>query len=132
MHLNQDVTEDTLRVWRTISTTLNVRSYSDPTRGVTEIKPIFFLINQYYNYSDIYVYHRYIVYKVRIIFPQSLLHYQHTFSAFARASLCVGLVKLFAEASEIFRHAVFQLVFRKTALSESNLQGPKKMEVGGC
>jgi hypothetical protein len=44
-----------------------------------------------------------------------------------------GRVKLFAEASELFTHAVFQfVVIRKTASSECILQGAKKMEVGGC
>jgi hypothetical protein len=42
-------------------------------------------------------------------------------------------VKLFAEASLLFTHAVFQLVVvRKTASSVCILQGAKKMEVGGC
>ena len=41
-------------------------------------------------------------------------------------------VKLFAEASELFTNAEFQLVpFRKTESSECKLQGAKKTEVGG-
>jgi hypothetical protein len=50
-----------------------------------------------------------------------------------REMLNAGRVKLFAEASELFTHAVFQLVVvRKTASSECILQGAKKMDVGGC
>ena len=50
-----------------------------------------------------------------------------------RETLYTGRVKLFAEASNLFTHAVFQLVVvRKTASSECILQGSKKMEVGGC
>jgi hypothetical protein len=42
-------------------------------------------------------------------------------------------IKLFAEVSELFMHAVFQLiVIRKTAYLEGILQEVKKMEVGGC
>jgi hypothetical protein len=42
-------------------------------------------------------------------------------------TLYAGRVKLFAEASELFTPAVFQLVVvRKTASSESILQGAKK------
>jgi hypothetical protein len=45
-------------------------------------------------------------------------------------------VKLFAEASELFTQAVFQLVVvvvvRKTASSEFIFRDAKKMEVGGC
>jgi hypothetical protein len=48
-----------------------------------------------------------------------------------RRTLYVGRVKLFTEASELFMNEVFQLVLRKTASSERNLQGVKKMEVRG-
>jgi hypothetical protein len=42
-------------------------------------------------------------------------------------------VKLYAETSEIFTHAVFQLVIaHKTASSECVFQGAKEMEGGGC
>jgi hypothetical protein len=43
-------------------------------------------------------------------------------------------VKSFADTSEIFTHAVFQLVVvvGKTASSECILQGATKTEVGGC
>jgi len=44
--------------------------------------------------------------------------------------LYAGRLELFAEASEIFTHAVFQhVVDRQTASSECMLQGAKKMEV---
>jgi hypothetical protein len=45
-----------------------------------------------------------------------------------REALYVGRVKLFAEASELFAHAlVLLLVVRKTAFSECILQGAKKL-----
>jgi hypothetical protein len=45
-------------------------------------------------------------------------------------TLYAGRVKLFAEASELFTHAVFQfVVVRKTASLECILEGTKKMEV---
>jgi hypothetical protein len=40
-------------------------------------------------------------------------------------TLYAGRVKLFAEASELFKHAVFELVVCKTASSECVLRGPK-------
>jgi hypothetical protein len=44
-----------------------------------------------------------------------------------------GNIKLFAEASEIFTHAVLQLVIiHKTTSSERIFEGAKKVEVGGC
>jgi len=50
-----------------------------------------------------------------------------------RETLYAGRVQPHAEASELFMHAVFQLVvFRKTASSECILQGSKKVAVGGC
>ena len=50
-----------------------------------------------------------------------------------RETLCVGRVKLFAEGSQLFTHAVFQLVFvRKTASSEFILHGAIKIDVRGC
>jgi hypothetical protein len=49
-----------------------------------------------------------------------------------RQTLYAGRVKLFAEASVLVTHAVFQLiVVRKTASSERILQGAQYMEVGG-
>jgi len=50
--------------------------------------PIFFLNNYYYNYNNIYSYHGYIFYKVHTVFPQSFLHYEHTFCAIARDAVC--------------------------------------------
>jgi hypothetical protein len=50
-----------------------------------------------------------------------------------RETLYASRVKLIAEASELFTHAVFQFVVdRKTASSDCILEGAKKMEVGGC
>jgi hypothetical protein len=44
---------------------------------------LFFLRNCYYNYNEIYLYQGYILYKVEIIFTQSLFHFKHTFSTCA-------------------------------------------------
>jgi hypothetical protein len=47
--------------------------------------------------------------------------------------LYAGSVKLFAEASELFTHAVFLfVVVLKTGSSEFVLHEAKKLEVGGC
>jgi len=43
-----------------------------------------------------------------------------------------GLVKLFAEASELFLHYVFQLVVCKTSFSKCIFQETKKMELAVC
>jgi hypothetical protein len=47
--------------------------------------------------------------------------------------LCAGRLKRFAELSELFTQAAFQLViFRKSACLECVLQVAKNVEVGGC
>jgi len=56
----------------------------------------------------------------------------NTISPLVHGTLYAGRVKLSAEASELLTNAVFQLaLFRKTESSKCNLQGAKKMEVGG-
>ena len=56
----------------------------------------------------------------------------NTIYPLVHGTLYVGRVKLSVEASELITNAVFQLVlFRKTESSECNLQGAKKIEVGG-
>ena len=45
--------------------------------------PILFLANSNYNYIDMDVPKSHNVYKVEIIFPPSLLHYEQTLSTFA-------------------------------------------------
>ena len=59
-------------------------------RGGTKVKPpIFFLLrNNNYSYNEIYTCHGYILHNDEIILPPSLLHYQHTFSAFASDAVC--------------------------------------------
>jgi hypothetical protein len=71
----------------------------------TIILPPLLLRNYNYNYNAIYTYRVYILYEVAIIFPQSLLHYKHSFSPL-RKTLYAGRVKLFVEVSELFTHAV--------------------------
>ena len=81
--------------------------------------------NYYYNYNEIYLYHGYIIYKIEIIFPHSLLHINTLFPPL-RETLYAGRVKFFAEESKLYKHAVFQLVVRNTASSECILQTAKK------
>jgi hypothetical protein len=64
----------------------------------------FLLGNYNYSYTDIYMHRAYVLYKVEIIFPHSLLHYRHTFSSL-HESLYAGRAKFFAEASERFTRA---------------------------
>ena len=73
-----------------------------------------------------------IVYKVGIIFSQILLHYEHNFSTFAE-TLYACRVKIYAAASELYTHVVFQVVvFRKTAYSGCIFQGSKIKESEGA
>jgi len=53
--------------------------------GGTNLMPpsFFFLANYNYIYIDMNLSQSHIFYKVEIIFPQSLLHYEHNFSTFA-------------------------------------------------
>jgi hypothetical protein len=54
------------------------------------LPPIFFLRKCNYSYNEIYIYRGYILHKVEIIFPQSLLHYEHSL----HDTLYAGGVKL--------------------------------------
>jgi hypothetical protein len=74
------------------------------------------------------------LYKVEIIFPRSLLRCQHNCFSPWLQKLYAGRLNLFAEASEIFTHAVFQLVVvRKTTSSECIFEDAKKRVLnGGC
>ena len=57
------------------------------TRGSTNVTPpVFLLANYNYNYTEIYIYRGYVLYKVQIIFPQSAALSTH-FSTFAWATL---------------------------------------------
>jgi hypothetical protein len=51
------------------------------------MKPVFFRTSNY-TYNELYIYLKYILYKVEITFPQSLLHYQHIFFTSAWDALC--------------------------------------------
>ena len=46
--------------------------------------------------------------------------------------LYASCMKRFAEVSELFMHAVLELVIHKMASSQRILQGAKKMAVGVC
>jgi hypothetical protein len=71
--------------------------------------------------------------KLRLIFPQSLLHYEHTFFHLCVRHCMLVLFTISAEVSKLFTHTVFQLnVVCKTESLECILQGAKKMEVEGC
>ena len=67
------------------------------------------------------------------LFFHKVFFTMNTLFAPLRETLCAGFVNFFVEALPLFTHVVFQLVVvRQTAFSESNLQGPKKTEDGGC
>jgi len=68
-----------------------------------------------------------------IIFPQILLHYQHTFPPLSE-TLYAGRITLLAEALEISMHVEFQfvVVVRKTTSSDCVLQGAKRWESEGA
>lgn len=88
------------------------------------------------NCNEICIYHGYILYKVKIFFFHKISFLINKLFPHLRETLYTGRVKLFAEASELFTQAVFQLVVvvvvRKTASSEFIFRDAKKMEVGGC
>jgi hypothetical protein len=52
--------------------------------------PIFFLGNYNFNYNEMYIYYGNILHEVEIIFPQSLLHYEHTFHLCVRRCMPVA------------------------------------------
>jgi hypothetical protein len=66
--------------------------------------------------------------KFRLFFSQNLLHCQHTYSILLE-TLYAGRVKLFAEASEFFSCALFQLVVLRKSSSEFILQGMRKNKI---
>jgi hypothetical protein len=67
-----------------------------------------------------------------IIFPQILVHYQHT-SPPLRVTLYAGRITLLAEALKISMHVAFQfVVFRKTTSSDCVLQGAKRRQSEGA
>ena len=82
--VNSDVTID---VTRDISLFIHRENFKACTlncEGRHESNASFFFVTDYnFNYNSIYIYHGYFLYKVEIIFSQSLLHYQHTFPTFA-------------------------------------------------
>ena len=73
----------------------------------------------------------YILYKVEIIFPQSLLYYQHTFPPLYEMQYA-SLVKLSPEVLELLTCAVFQLVIiHRWRPWSASLRGLKNTEVRG-
>jgi len=85
-----------------------------------------------YNYNEICLYHGHFPYKIEINFYKITFYCQHNFPPL-HETLCADRVELFAEESELFTHAVFQLVFvRKTASSERILQGSKRWKSEGA
>lgn len=91
-----------------------------------------FLNNYSYSCKKIYIYHEYMCFtELTLHFPKSSSLPPHFFPLLL-AIVYASHVKLFAEASELFTHAVFQLVIVcKMASLECILQGAKKMVVGG-
>jgi hypothetical protein len=95
--------------------------------GMKVASSILFLTNCNYSYLETYIYHKYILYKIDIIFPQSLLRFQHTFSSGAWDDVCWS-----NEASEILTHAVSAGRHPKNGVFGVHTSGSKKMEVEGC
>jgi hypothetical protein len=60
----------------------NAMRFNTNTRGGTKGRFLIFPM-KVYNYNEIYTYHGLILYKLEVVFPQSLLPYQHTFCTFA-------------------------------------------------
>jgi len=91
------------------------------------IRPLFFFFRNYdHNYNKIYIHHRYINSKVENIFPYISLII-NTLLPPLHETLYAGHTKFFAEISELFQHAVFQLnVVCKRACLESILQVTKQ------
>jgi len=83
-------------------------------------------------YYEIYIDLRTAFTKLRLFFFHKVFLIINTYPPLCK-KLFAGCVKAFAEASEHFTHAVFQLVIvDKTATSGRILQGAKKVQVGGC
>ena len=67
------------------------------------------------------------------LFSHKVSFVNKTLFPLVRETLYAGRIKLYAEASELWTHTVFQLVvFGKNASSECILQVSKKLAVGGC
>ena len=94
------------------------------------MSPIF-LIKSNYNYSYIYI-HRVFTSVTKLkLFLHEVSFVNSTHISPLRDTLYVCRVKLFAETSELFARALFQLVY-KTTSTEFILQGTENMEAGGC
>ena len=61
-------------------------------KASTEVMPPIFFSETVVTVTMKFTYNGYILYKVKIIFPQNLLHYQHTFPPFYEMPYA-GLVK---------------------------------------
>ena len=95
-------------------------------RGGKKVTPSIFFSESINNYKKCTQCNGCILHKVQIIFSQRLPYYQHTFSNFACTYTC-RLRKVYAETSEIFTHAVFQLfVARKRCPRSASFRGPKR------
>ena len=97
---------------------------------LTAVRKHFFLRNYDDSYSEIYINHGYIFYKVEIFFLKLSFIINILFPLFFCETLYAGRLKLFAEVSKLFSHLVFHLVVvRKTASSEYIFQGAKELEI---
>jgi hypothetical protein len=92
--------------------------------------PIFFLRNYNYSYNETCIYHGNTLYKLRL-FTHKVFSIINTLFPPFHETIYVGRVKLFAEASQLFMHAVFQLA-RKTASSECTTQTAKTRKSEGA
>jgi hypothetical protein len=78
-----------------------------------------------------FMYHGHILGKLRLFFHKVSSVINTSFTLL-RETLYAGRVKLFAEGRSSTRTLFQFVVASKTASSDCILQGPKKMQVGGC
>jgi len=95
---------------------------------VTNVMPIIFF-RIYNNYNEIYIDHGYILYKA---FHKVSSFINTLFPTLNETLYASCHIKLTAEASKPFMHAMFQLIISRTASSDCILQAAKQMEAGEC
>lgn len=95
---------------------------------ITNVMPIIFL-RIYNNYNKIYIDHGYILYKA---FHKVSSFINTLFPTLNETLYASCHIKLTAEVSKPFMHAMFQLIISGTRSSDCILQGVKQMEAGEC
>jgi hypothetical protein len=92
--------------------------------------PLFFFgrSNCSCNCNVIYICHEYVLYRVAVMFPQSLFHYQHSFPPLCE-TLYASHVELFAEVLEFFTRPMCQLVVTKWRPQSVSFREPKRWKL---